>query len=251
VSSFAQLAGFLGRRLADTGLEGLQLFRPVDYLDEFAQQFGSGAPSARLVTASPRQIEEVGNWYAGAPSSDPAAEAAYRMMADETARQFDQLTSPVSRGGLGVDVSVSDVDPYNVSTLEGVRRLVEDMNNRKLAVLSTQTTGGHPFFTNDQNDMFRAVHDAFGHGATGRGFNRHGEEAAYRSHARMFSPEARGALASETRGQNAFVNRFGDFPEQKMVTLPPELAGLDTFDLSGDPRAMLLINALSNMKAVR
>lgn len=245
-----RLARALLERQGRTGLEGLQLFQPVDYLDEYAQQFGSGAPSARLITASPEQIQRVGQWYDEAPMVDPAAEAAYRLMRDETGRQFDVLTRPTSRGGLGVDVSVTSDDPYNTARLAGVKQLIDDLNNRRLRVLSTATTGGHPFFTNDQNDMFRAVHDAFGHGATGRGFNRHGEEAAYRSHARMFSPEARPALGAETRAQNAYVNLFGDFGPQKMVTLPQDMAGLDMYDPTGDDRVSLLLEALGGMKAV-
>jgi hypothetical protein len=71
--------------------------------------------------------------------------------------------------------------------------------------------------------MFRAVHDVFGHAATGRGFDRHGEEAAWLSHIRMYSPAARPAVTTETRGQNSVLNfgsRPGTFPEQKVVTLP-------------------------------
>lgn len=233
-----------------TGLQGLQLFRPVDYLDEYAQRFGSGAPSARLVTASPEQIEQVGRWYADAPMLDPKAEAAYRLMREETGRQFDVLTKPTSQGGLGVDVSVTSGDPYDTFKLSGVRELVDDLNNRRLRVLSTASTGGHPFFTNDQNDMFRAVHDAFGHGATGRGFNRHGEEAAYRSHARMYSPEARPAMGAETRAQNAYVNLFGDFGPQKMVMLPENMSGLAQYDPTNEALVRLILEALSGTKAV-
>lgn len=56
------------------------------------------------------------------------------------------------------------------------------------------------------NDLFRAVHDIFGHGAEGFQFGPRGEENAYRSHAVMFSPLARSAMATETRGQNSWVN---------------------------------------------
>ena len=251
IKTFVDLLKTLTEREASTGLKGLQLFKPVEYLDQTARRYGSGSPSALDVIAAPRQIETVGNWYANAPMVDAGAEAAYRAMAEDTARQFDMLTSPAGRGGLGVDVSVTDIDPYDTSKIEGVRRMIDDMNNRRLAVLSTQTTGGHPFFTNDQNDMFRAVHDAFGHGATGRGFNRHGEEAAYRSHARMYSPEARPALASETRAQNAYVNQFGDFGPQKMVTLPNELAALEAFDLPPDVKYQIMLNTLAKMGAIQ
>jgi hypothetical protein len=58
------------------------------------------------------------------------------------------------------------------------------------------------------NDLFRAVHDAFGHGIEGAGFRARGEENAWQAHARLFTGPAIGALTSETRGQNSWVN-FG------------------------------------------
>lgn len=58
----------------------------------------------------------------------------------------------------------------------------------------------------NSNEMFRAVHDFFGHGIKGNSFGAKGEEIAYESHYKTFSPLARIALASETRGQNSYVN---------------------------------------------
>jgi hypothetical protein len=168
-------------------------------------------------------------------------------MADETGRQFDLLTAPVSKGGLGVDVNITDVDPYAVHTKEGLAQLVNDLENRKLSALSTKTTGGHPLFTNDENDQFRLVHDAFGHGATGRGFDAHGEEAAYRSHALMYPEEARRAVASETRAQNAFVNKFGRFSDQKLVLLPEEMSAINTYDVPEEIRQAIMLKALDRM----
>jgi len=63
------------------------------------------------------------------------------------------------------------------------------------------------------NDAFRAVHDIFGHFGPGNPFFRHkGEERAFLEHSRMYSPEARGAMTSETRGQNSWLN-FGPYGE--------------------------------------
>ena len=56
------------------------------------------------------------------------------------------------------------------------------------------------------NDLFRAVHDYYGHVKEGFGFRGDGEENAWRSHAAMYSPLARIALGSETRGQNSLLN---------------------------------------------
>lgn len=84
------------------------------------------------------------------------------------------------------------------------------------------------------NDLFRAVHDLRGHAMIGNDFGRHGEEAAFAMHSQMVPEEALGALATETRGQNSWLNfsranegkGVGDatkaFPTQKAGLLPEE-----------------------------
>lgn len=79
------------------------------------------------------------------------------------------------------------------------------------------------------NDMFRAVHDAFGHAAIGCGFDEHGEEAAWLAHSYLYSPLARQALTTETRGQNCaliYGSHGEGFPVQKIALLPEEFAEL-------------------------
>ena len=95
------------------------------------------------------------------------------------------------------------------------------------------------------NDVFRVVHDIVGHGANGYEFGPKGEFNAYLEHSRMFSKEAKPALAAETLAQNSWVN-FGPhlrdaegnlakkgeqgyvpvterpFAEQKNIALPKE-----------------------------
>jgi hypothetical protein len=56
------------------------------------------------------------------------------------------------------------------------------------------------------NDLFRAVHDAFGHGLEGSGFRAQGEENAWQAHVRLFTGSAVAAITSETRGQNSWLN---------------------------------------------
>ena len=63
------------------------------------------------------------------------------------------------------------------------------------------------------NDLFRAVHDAFGHGLEGSGFRARGEENAWQAHVRLFTGSAIGAMTSETRGQNSWLN-YGPNGEQ-------------------------------------
>jgi hypothetical protein len=66
------------------------------------------------------------------------------------------------------------------------------------------------------NDLFRAVHDAFGHGLEGSGFRARGEENAWQSHARLFTGSAVAAITSETRGQNSWLN-YGKYGEQNQT----------------------------------
>lgn len=83
------------------------------------------------------------------------------------------------------------------------------------------------------NDIFRVVHDYFGHAKEGVGFRADGEENAWRSHASMYSPDAAPAATTETRGQNSWLNYgpHGDknrtaatadtvFADQKVGLLP-------------------------------
>ena len=63
------------------------------------------------------------------------------------------------------------------------------------------------------NDLFRAVHDAFGHGIEGAGFRYDGEENAWQAHIRLFTGSARAAITTETRGQNSWLN-FGPYGPQ-------------------------------------
>jgi hypothetical protein len=185
----------------------------------YAKEMGLVRPNRfDNVVINPPQAKRIAREYEDAPSYDKNAEPHFRAMAEETKRQFDFLTKPKSKGGLGVDVTVTKEDPYKKAA-----SMMQDAARGKFSVLSSAQTGGHPYFTHDENNMFRAVHDFFGHAATGRGFDPSGEEAAFRSHYAMFSPKARPAMATETRGQNSALNfgkNPGEFPVQKVVTLP-------------------------------
>ncbi|MEV8515219.1 hypothetical protein [Dactylosporangium sp. NPDC051484] len=154
-----------------------------------------------------------------APRRDERAFAAYAALCAQTVQQYHFLVGRVDFGGLGVAVWIVDEDPY-----PDAEAMVEDVRRRRLKVYASAATGNpHPYLSDVENDMFRAVHDAFGHAASGRGFDPHGEEAAWLKHSAMYSPLARRALATEIRGQTcARVFHYGGtgFPEQKAVLLP-------------------------------
>ena len=78
------------------------------------------------------------------------------------------------------------------------------------------TINGHDLLV---NDVFRAVHDYFGHTQQGYQFGPRGEFNAWRSHSKMYSEAAQGAVAAETLAQNAWVN-FGKHLRREDGSIP-------------------------------
>jgi hypothetical protein len=188
---------------------------------EYTQRMGfSPRPdSFNNVVVDLPQAQGIARDYLAAPDFDPAALPHYKAMREEIGHQYDFMTRPVTKGGLGLVHTVTAGDPYS-----SAREMMTDVANGRIKSLSTRSTGSHPFFTDDENDMFRAVHDVFGHAGSGRNFGPSGEEAAFRSHYGMFSPMARQAMAVGTRGQNS-TNNFGGqapgtFVKGKTILLP-------------------------------
>ena len=152
----------------------------------------------------------------GARDYDDLMDKAYRQLNYETAQQFNQMPVNMSfhRAGEG---------DYRSSG-----EMLEDVHgNQHLYVFQ----GGEPHnMMSDvdprtglnQTEQFRAVHDLFGHGVYGNEFGPKGEELAFGAHSQMYSPLARIALATETRGQNSVVNYT-----PLNVELKAELAKLD------------------------
>jgi hypothetical protein len=148
----------------------------------------------------------------------PDVKASYEALAKETMDQFHHITK---HGGLNVDfMKPGQADPYEKTPHLGA---VDVRDNNHLHVFPTEQGFGsgeghnnHPMLAKTGvkvnghemlvNDAFRAVHDYFGHHKEGFGFGPSGEENAWRQHVSMYSPLARGAMTSETRGQNSFVN---------------------------------------------
>ena len=158
---------------------------------------------------------------------DPEVKRAYDALIEETMAQYEALKET----GINFTFLKPDMpDPYAASPALGYKDVIE---NRNLTVFPTDFGYGsdaafdasrNPMLTKvgrvgDKedavaNDAFRVVHDAFGHLGSGNPqFRSAGEERAFLQHSRMYSPEARRAMAAETRGQNSFVN-FGPYANQ-------------------------------------
>lgn len=121
-------------------------------------------------------------------------------------------------------------------------------DNPLLEQVDGVTWGGKPV---TYNDLFRAVHDAYGHAKEGLGFRAKGENGAYLQHLPSFSPPAQRALATETLGQNSWLNYgpHGDhnrtasvadtiFADQKTGLLPDDMVfGGQAGEFMPDPRS--------------
>lgn len=156
-----------------------------------------------------------------ATPNDPQTKAAYQAMIDETLEQYKKILDK------GYKVEINNSEPYDSSA-----DMIKDLrDNKRMKIFSTEFGFGDEPITEKQrednpllqktefkdangesllaNDMFRFVHDFFGHAKFGNGFGAIGEENAWNIHARMYSPLARRAMTTETRGQNSWVNFSG------------------------------------------
>lgn len=144
---------------------------------------------------------------------DPDVQAAYRALKDETLAQHDDLVAagyvmepwekegqPYANSSEMMDDVRNNKHVYYFKTDEGFGSGQMDVNDNPML---EPAPDGRPY-----NDIFRAVHDIMGHAKIGNQFGPLGEENAWRIHAQMYSPEARKAMTTETRGQNSWVN-FG------------------------------------------
>lgn len=136
----------------------------------------------------------------GIKNYDELVQRSYQQLEKETVEQFNALPVSMSyhKGGEGNYLDsqemLRDVHLHNhLFVYQGGDR--HEFLNRV-----DDATGLN------SNEMFRAVHDYFGHAIKGNAFGPIGEEVAWASHAQMYSPLARIAMSAETRGQNSFVN---------------------------------------------
>lgn len=207
-------------------------------MTDYAHSVGRPLPAIdfTMVVACPDRGRQIAEAYEAAPVFEPSAIPVYKAFIRETVRQFQLLTRPTWRGGLGVAVVLSWRDPH----AKAATMLDELRERRRLRIYMTAACGNpHPYLADHENDMFRAVHDAFGHAATGSDFGPDGEEAAWLAHSYLYSPLARRALTTETRGQQAaliYGNQQGFPPPQKLCLLPAAFSELTNVTFRGAAR---------------
>lgn len=183
--------------------------------------------------------------------TNPEVKEAYGALIDETKNQFKDI---MDKG-----LKISRIEPGMENPYKNSKELHADIkNNNHLWYFPTELGyGQNEKETSDNpmlqptgikhgdkellaNDMFRIVHDINGHHLGGEsGFGPTGEHRAYLTHKQIYSPAAQKALASETMGQNSWVN-FGPhgehnqknptqtvYAEQKTGLLPDDIINQD------------------------
>ena len=153
--------------------------------------------------------------------NDPKTKESYEALSKETIEQYQAIIDQ------GYTLVIDNENSYGNS-----KEMIEDLReNKSMKIFSTESGFGKSEITDKQrqdnpllrdsgfkdskgepllvNDIFRFVHDFFGHSKVGNSFGPKGEEIAWQVHSQMYSPEARRAMTTETRGQNSWVNFSG------------------------------------------
>ena len=232
----------------DVSATSVLQFDPLPAAQQAAVAYMSDAglpysPPTKHVVANPERGREIANEYEimQHKPSDPLVQRAYRALVDETLNQYEYILDT----GLQVEL-MGSVDPYNGNPSNALADMRE---NNHLYVFPTRAGYGpaiqsaelmemlrnpesvkeYPMLEETRfadingepllaNDVFRIVHDYFGHVKSGTTFRATGEENAWQNHASMYTPLARRAMTTETRGQNSWVN-FGEFGESNKSAL--------------------------------
>ena len=188
-------------------------------------------PHTEYDAAPESQLKRIADYFeneAKHEPTNPEVRASYDALADETLAQYRAM----ERAGIKIEPFSGEGEPYKSSA----DMMADVRDNKHLFFFLTDKAFGEGEQQSENaltqksgvrvngtellfNDLFRAVHDYFGHTARGFEFGPRGEFNAWKSHSKMFSDEAQGALAAETLAQNAWVN-FGPHLRGKDGAIP-------------------------------
>lgn len=209
---------------------------------EYVKQAGLPEPEADApyVKVNPAKAAEIAQAYEGLEHepNNPEVKASYDAFKTETKKQWDFLKSK----GVKFEPWTGEGQPYKNSD-----EMVADVAKGHLYFFrGGDIPKDHPLAEASgegdltYNDIFRAVHDYFGHAKDGNQFGPRGEENAWVAHSQMYGDLARRAMTTETRGQNSWVN-YGPkgeanranpqnttYAQQKAGLLPPQFSQVPT-----------------------
>lgn len=187
-------------------------------------------PHSGYLRPEESHLKELADWMQTADHrpNDPEVAASYEALKNEVIQQYETALA----AGLKAEPWEGAGEPYANS-----REMMADLKeNGHMFFYRTENGFGEsgmpvdhpmlepvPFELNGRqlllNDLFRIVHDYFGHTQQGFQFGPRGEYNAYKEHSAMFTEAAQGALAAETLAQNAWVN-YGPHIRRKDGSVP-------------------------------
>lgn len=152
--------------------------------------------------------DRVADAYEKAPMHDKDADKYWDALNKSNHKLYKQILSKYK-------VEFVTEDPYQ--TAEEMRREAEDTGILKIYTGDSD----HPYFSQEDNNIFRAVHDYYTHILTKtENFDLRGEIRAYNTHSHLVPPDALPALFTEVVGQVCYYIKKGQFAPQKVAVLP-------------------------------
>lgn len=196
---------------------------------------------------------------------NPEMKKSYDAFLNETMEQYQYLID----AGYTIEPWMGEGEPYGVDS----NTLREDIiKNKHLYYLRSRSATGEadenetaenyaPFrstgivLNGDDvlfNDLFRAVHNIFGHGMVANTFSTQGEFDAYNTHSPMYSKEAQKALFLETVVYNAYYSQNKQYAPRKIYDIPSEFLNYSNklvYDIGGSEGGLVkAITEASNGK---
>lgn len=171
----------------------------------------------RNLAPDPEYLKRMADFLEGSDNNldAPGVRESYDALAKETMAQYQSMVD----AGIEIEPYEGSGEPYASSA----EMAADVRDNKHLWFFMTESGFGegssdksHPLLQDTgveiggkklvYNDLFRAVHDYFGHTKNNSQFGPRGEYNAFLAHADMFTEAALPALAAETLAQNAWVN---------------------------------------------
>jgi len=155
--------------------------------------------------------QKVATAYEARPTMEHQYVNSWKVLISNLKNMYKKLQS-------AFDFEFTEKDPY--PSMEQMRKDVKETGKLKIYTGESK----HPIWTEEENHIFRAVHDALGHLAgykknKGHKFDLRGELGVYNRQIKVVSPKARIALFTELVGQVCTSIVTGKFPVQKVCKL--------------------------------
>lgn len=178
------------------------------------EQIGAASRQDEPLHGWDRYVELVAQAYRAAPRTSGAGIKSFIALKEHILAMFMRIQSKVH-------VEFVDYEPY--SSAEEMQQKVRETGVLEISSQFNQSEAFGP----EVNLMLRAVHDFSAHLGSNpkqkpRSFSLKGELQAYNKHLALVGSQSKaaGALFTEIVAQVCHYRYYGNFPQQKIVTLP-------------------------------